>query len=157
MPANVLFYGFKRKRCVYYLFTRSDQPGHGPITRDGETKQLLLNASRLQCDMFAVLSSSDVWPTVIHFKHLACVALSPAQTLSCSPILVRPQLSRKTDTLFSLTPSFLSPVTLSCLISVFPCFCFNSLPVAVLPLCISIFRFACSVMRSDPPCWMILT
>lgn len=37
-----------------------------------ESEHLLLNTSRLQCDMFAVLSSSDVWPTVIHFKHLAC-------------------------------------------------------------------------------------
>lgn len=68
--------GFKRKKIIYYSFTRSDQPGWGTITGDGETKHLLLNASRLQCDMFAVLSSSDVWPTVIHFKHLACVALS---------------------------------------------------------------------------------
>lgn len=63
-------------------FTGSDQPGRVTITGDGETKHLLLNASRLQCDMFAVLSSSDVWPKVIHIKHLACVlSPSPAQTL----------------------------------------------------------------------------
>ena len=34
--------------------------------------------------MFAVLSSSDVWPTVIHFKRLAWVALSLSLSLSCS-------------------------------------------------------------------------
>ena len=99
--------------CIYYSFTRSDQPGWGTTAGDGETKHLLLNASRLQCDMFAVLSSSDVWPKVIHFKHLACSALSLALYLS------EPQLSCTTDTLFSLTPSFLSPVSVSCFLSLF--------------------------------------
>lgn len=93
---------------MFYSSTRSDQPGSGTITADKETKHLLLNASRLHCDMFAVLSSSDVWPTVIHFKRLACAALSPAKSLSRSLVLfLLCQLSRMTDNLFSLTFSFL--------------------------------------------------
>lgn len=71
-----VFYEFKNKLCMFYSFTRSDQPGSRTITRDNDTKHLLLTASRLQCDMFSVLSSLDVWPTLIHFKHLACVATS---------------------------------------------------------------------------------
>lgn len=135
------FYGFKRKRCIYYSFTRSDQPGCGTITRKGENKHLLLNASRLQCDMFAVLSSSDVWPIVIHFKRLACVALSLAllhkPSLALFLYLHWSQRSCKTDTLLSLTPSFLSPVS-----SPFLCFYFNT------PLCLSSVAFLCHVYAS---------
>lgn len=84
-----------KKKYIYHSFARSDQPGWGTITGDRESKHLLLNASRLQCDMFAVLSSSDVWPTVIHFKHLACVALSLLLTftLSLSFLSFQSQLS----------------------------------------------------------------
>lgn len=60
----------------------SAQPGRATVAGDGESKHLLLNASRLQSDMFVVLSSSDVWPTVIHIKHLA-----RAPSFSCSIVL----------------------------------------------------------------------
>lgn len=66
--------------------------------------------------MFAVLSSSDVWPKVIHIKHLACVfSLSLAQTLAHSlfSIVLSPSWAAQADTLFSLTPSFHYPWAVS--------------------------------------------
>lgn len=176
MPATHLFYGFKRKRCIYYSFTRSDQPGCGTITRKGENKHLLLNASRLQCDMFAVLSSSDVWPIVIHFKRLACVARSlsctnphllsfsifiglsvAARLIPSSPWLLHSSLQYLQTGLLPPSPAsistllFLSPLWLSSAM-------FMPLPFSLHRLCIGIFKLECFVMmQSDQSCWMILT
>lgn len=83
----VLCKGWKGNKNVYIIHSLGQTNlDEGTTGRDEETKHLLLNASRLQCDMFAVLSSSDVWPTVIHFKHLACAApaLIPRLSLLCS-------------------------------------------------------------------------
>lgn len=102
----------------------SDQPGRVTITGDRETKHLLLNTSRLQSDMFAVLSSSDVWPKVIHIKHLACV-LSPSPARALFSIILSPNWAAQADTLFSLTPSFHSLLSMSC----FSFCCSLSLPL----------------------------
>lgn len=159
------------KQCINKKISLagSDQPGRVTITGDGETKHLLLNASRLQSDMFAVLSSSDVWPKVIHIKHLACV-LSPSPAWALFSIILSPSWAAQADTLFSLTPSFHFPLSMSCFSF---CCSLSSLTSAIslclswllslqslvpLPVCISISGLAClEMIRFDPSCWMILT
>lgn len=64
-------------------------------------------------------STSNTW--------LVLQSLSPAHSLLCSliSIFLSHSWAARTDSLFSLTPSFHSPVSASCFSSLFHCFFFN--------------------------------
>lgn len=166
---------FKRKKSVYIIHSLG-QTNLGNHYRRWRNQTSVVKRKQAAvwhvCSLvlFRCLAYSDPLQTLG-----LCCSLSPAQTRSLISIFLCLSWAASTDTLFSLTSSFLSGVCLSCFLSLTPLSALSalspyplsfpslsqslSLPsLAILPLCISIFELACLVMmRFDPPCWMILT